>query len=115
MKRSHKFTTAIILGFGILSVANAADGEIKINGSIQTQGSKALYENDSESDFDGFWIRGNLGVKYTADDFDALVNFRMWSTAFNGETEIVTPQIYYGTRFVILNATKYYLKSNLPK
>lgn len=110
MKKSLKRTTAILLGFGLLSVASAADGEIKINGSIQTQGSKALYDNNSESDFDGFWIRGNLGVKYTTDDFEALVNFRMWSTAFNGETEIVTPQIYYGHYKWALEQNKFNLK-----
>jgi hypothetical protein len=106
-----KPATGLLLGLGLLSATYAADGDFKLTGSFQTQAVKALYNNHSDNDFDAFWARANFGAKYSSPDFDATLDFRMWSQAFYGKgTEYFSPRIYFGNYKWAFNDQKFNLK-----
>ena len=70
-------TTAIAV-LSVLAVAQAEE-KITLNGNVQTQGTKALYDNDKDNNLDGFWFRANLGGKYNSEDFEGQINIRMYA------------------------------------
>lgn len=92
LKKNCIFLTAIA-SFGI---ANAENGNFNLNGNIQTQVSKALYDNDKDNNLDGFWFRANFGGNYSSKTFDAKVTIRMYAPNFNGGADRFQADTYYG-------------------
>ena len=92
MKKSS-FGLALLAAVGI---ASAADGEFTLNGNIQSQASKAMYDNDKDNNLDGFWFRANIGGDYKSEDFDAKVTIRMYGPSFNNGADRFQADTYYG-------------------
>lgn len=92
LKKTCIFLTAIA-SFGI---ANAENENFNLNGNIQTQVSKALYNNDKDNNLDGFWFRANFGGNYSSETFDAKVTIRMYAPNFNGGADRFQADTYYG-------------------
>ena len=67
-----------------------------LNGNIQTQASKSLYDNDKENNLDGFWFRANIGGAYSSEDFDAKLTLRMYAPNFNNGADKLQADTYYG-------------------
>jgi hypothetical protein len=82
MKNSFRYASIFTLSFGLFTGAIAGEEEFKLTGNVQTQASKALYDNDSENNLDGFWFRSNFGGKYTSDVFDGQITIRMYGPKF---------------------------------
>lgn len=92
LKKNCIFLT-VIASFGI---ANAENENFNLNGNIQTQTSKALYDNDKDNNLDGFWFRANFGGNYSSETFDAKVTIRMYAPNFNGGADRFQADTYYG-------------------
>lgn len=92
LKKNCIFLT-VIASFGI---ANAENENFNLNGNIQTQASKALYDNDKDNNLDGFWFRANFGGNYSSETFDAKVTIRMYAPNFNGGADRFQADTYYG-------------------
>ena len=82
MKNSFRYASIFTLSFGLFTGAIAGEEEFKLTGNVQTQASKAFYDNDSDNNLDGFWFRSNFGGKYTSDNFDGQVTIRMYGPKF---------------------------------
>lgn len=83
----------MIASFGI---ANAENENFNLNGNIQTQASKALYDNNKDNNLDGFWFRANFGGNYSSETFGAKVTIRMYAPNFNGGADRFQADTYYG-------------------
>lgn len=92
LKKNCIFLT-VIASFGI---ANAENENFNLNGNIQTQASKALYDNNKDNNLDGFWFRANFGGNYSSETFDAKVTIRMYAPNFNGGADRFQADTYYG-------------------
>lgn len=92
LKKNCIFLT-VIASFGI---ANAENENFNLNGNIQTQASKALYDNNKDNNLDGFWFRANFGGNYSSETFDAKVTIRMYTPNFNGGADRFQADTYYG-------------------
>ena len=66
----------------VVSTAAANAGSFELKGNIQTQASKAFYDNEKDDVLDGFWFRANVGGKYKSEDFDGEINIRMYAPKF---------------------------------
>lgn len=82
MKKQY-IAVGIALGLSTAFAAEESLAEkVSLVANVQTQGSKALYDNDKDNNLDGFWFRANFGVKYSSDNFDGNVTIRMYAPAF---------------------------------
>ena len=54
----------------------------KLSGNVQAQAIKAVYDNDADNTLDNSFLRANIGGKYSSDDFEAVINIRIFSPAF---------------------------------
>ena len=57
----------------------------KLTGNVQAQAIKAVYDNDADNTLDNSFLRANVGGKYTSDDFEAVINLRIFSPAFGNK------------------------------
>jgi len=58
---------------------------LELNGSIQLQAQKALWDNNSENILDDFFGRANLGGTFKSDNFQANINIRAFPEGFGYE------------------------------
>ena len=54
----------------------------KLTGNVQAQAIKAVYDNDADNTLDNSFLRANVGGKFSSDDFEAVINIRIFSPAF---------------------------------
>lgn len=91
---TQKSTCILLAAISAFGIANAESDNFDINGNIQTQASKAFYDNDNN--LDGFYFRANFGGSYSSESFDAKVTIRMYAPYFNGGTDRFQADTYYG-------------------
>lgn len=91
-----KNTCIILAAISTFGIANAESENFDLNGNIQTQASKAFYDNDKDNNLDGFWFRANFGGSYSSESFDAKVTIRMYAPNFNGGADRFQADTYYG-------------------
>lgn len=82
-----KLKYATILSLAIAGSA-FAEGDFSLTGNVQTQGTKAMYDNGTDDNLDGFWFRGNFGGAYKSDDFDGQITIRMYGAKFGNTVEV---------------------------
>lgn len=63
----------------------ADDAGFKLTGNVQAQAIKALYDNDADNNLDNSFLRANIGGKYSSENFDAVINLRIFSPAFGNK------------------------------
>lgn len=90
-----KKTCIILTAIATFGIANAENDNFNLTGNIQTQGSKAFYDNDKDNNLDGFWFRANFGGSYSSDNFDAKVTIRMYAPNFNNGSDRFQADTYY--------------------
>lgn len=66
----------------------AKEPTFKLTGNVQTQAIKALYDNGKDNTLDGSFLRANFGGKFTAGDFEAVLNIRFFSPVFGTKVEV---------------------------
>lgn len=93
---TFKKTCMILTAITSFGIANAASENFDLNGNIQTQGSKAFYDNGKDNNLDGFWFRANFGGSYSSETFDAKVTIRMYAPHFNNGADRFQADTYYG-------------------
>ena len=80
------FTTSI---FTTVSFADEAakteEPSFKLTGNVQAQAIKAVYDNDADNTLDNSFLRANVGGKFTSDNFEAVINLRIFSPAFGNK------------------------------
>lgn len=86
----------VLAAISTFGIANAESENFDLNGNIQTQASKAFYDNDKDNNLDGFWFRANFGGSYSSESFDAKVTIRMYAPYFNGGADRFQADTYYG-------------------
>ena len=64
----------------------------KLTGNVQAQAIKAVYDNDADNTLDNSFLRANIGGKYNSDNFEAVINVRIFSPAFGNKnvTDVTT-------------------------
>ena len=77
-----KITSALLLA-GMVTAANAADGEFGLKGNVQTQATKMIADRDNN--LSSLWIRANIGGNYKSENFDALVMLRIFAPQFGNK------------------------------
>lgn len=85
MNAKFKYATIITLA---MAAGTSAESDFSLTGNIQTQGTKAIYDNDSDDNLDGFWFRGNFGGAYKSDDFDGQITLRLYGAKFGNTVEV---------------------------
>ena len=80
------FTTSI---FTTVSFADEAakteEPSFKLTGNVQAQAIKAVYDNDADNTLDNSFLRANVGGKYVSDNFEAVINLRIFSPVFGNK------------------------------
>ncbi|MCK9181450.1 MAG: hypothetical protein M0P13_01035 [Fibrobacteraceae bacterium] len=106
-----KYAQTVLALLAIAGLANA-EGEFGLTGNVQTQATKALYDNDTDENLSSFFFRSNFGGKYTSDDFDGEVNIRMYATKFGNVSgqDRFQADTYYGNYKWALSSSKLNLK-----
>lgn len=98
----------ILISVGIVAtISNAQEkatpeSSFKLTGNVQAQAVKALYDNEKDNTLDGSFLRANIGGKYTADNFEAVVTIRLFSPEFGNTIE--------GKKYDKFSADTYYAK-----
>jgi len=88
---------AVITTIGMASAAEESKASgFDLSGNIQTQASKAFYDNEKDNTLDKFWFRANIGGKYSSENFDAKVTIRMYAPHFNNGSDKFQADTYYG-------------------
>ena len=66
----------------------------KLTGNVQAQAIKAVYDNDADNTLDNSFLRANIGGKYNSDNFEAVINLRIFSPAFGNKnvTDVTVDQ-----------------------
>src|SRR5574344_967724 len=85
--RFFRILSAGMLGIGLSAGASAAEPGFSLTGNIQTHGTAALYDDHSDDNLQNFFFRVNFGGKYTSDNFDGLVNLRLYPARFGTTVE----------------------------
>ena len=85
-----KFTAVAVLTSSIFAASvfaadEAKEDGFKLTGNVQTQAIKALYDNDADNTLDNSFLRANIGGKYASDNFEAVINLRIFSPAFGNK------------------------------
>lgn len=57
----------------------------KLTGNVQAQAIKAVYDNDADNTLDNSFLRANVGGKYASDNFEAVINLRIFSPVFGNK------------------------------
>ncbi len=79
----YKILIATALVSSICSAEEAAkESVIKPTGNVQAQTIKSLYDNKADNTLDNSFLRANVGVKFDSDNFNAVINLRIFSPAF---------------------------------
>ena len=79
----YKILIATALVSSICSAEEATkESVIKPTGNVQAQIIKSLYDNKADNTLDNSFLRANVGVKYDSDNFNAVINLRIFSPAF---------------------------------
>ena len=65
--------------------AKAEEPSFKLTGNVQAQAIKAVYDNDADNTLDNSFLRANIGGKYASDNFEAVINLRIFSPAFGNK------------------------------
>ncbi len=91
-----KNTCILLAAISTFGIANAESENFDLDGNIQTQASKAFYDNDKDNNLDGFYFRANFGGSYSSESFDAKVTIRMYAPYFNSGADRFQADTYYG-------------------
>ena len=79
-------TTALVSS--ICSAAESAnESTFKLTGNVQAQAIKSLYDNDADNTLDNSFLRANVGGKFSSENFDAVINLRIFSPGFGNTIE----------------------------
>ena len=72
----------------------AEEPAFKLTGNVQAQAIKAVYDNDADNTLDNSFLRANIGGKYNSDNFEAVINLRIFSPAFGNKnvTDVTVDQ-----------------------
>jgi hypothetical protein len=62
-----------------------APSALELNGSVQVQAQKALWDNKAKVNLDEFWGRANLGATFKTDRFSSVVNIRAFPEGWGYE------------------------------
>ena len=86
--------TSSIFAASAFAADEAKDDGFKLTGNVQAQAIKALYDNDADNTLDNSFLRANIGGKYSSENFDAVINLRIFSPAFGNKnvTEVAVDQ-----------------------
>ena len=76
------FTTSIFATTTFAEEAKAEEPAFKLTGNVQAQAIKAVYDNDADNTLDNSFLRANVGGKYVSDNFEAVINLRIFSPVF---------------------------------
>ena len=79
------FTTSIFTTASFAEEAKAEEPAFKLTGNVQAQAIKAVYDNDADNTLDNSFLRANVGGKYTSDNFEAVINLRIFSPIFGNK------------------------------
>lgn len=58
---------------------------LELNGSVQVQAQKALWDNGADVNLDEFWGRANFGAVYKSDNFSSALNIRAFPEGWGYE------------------------------
>lgn len=74
--------------------SKAEDPAFKLTGNVQAQAIKAVYDNDADNTLDNSFLRANVGGKYASDNFEAVINLRIFSPVFGNKnvTDVTTDE-----------------------
>ena len=88
------FATSIFAANSFAEEAKAEDPAFKLTGNVQAQAIKAVYDNDADNTLDNSFLRANVGGKYTSDNFEAVINLRIFSPVFGNKnvTDVTTDE-----------------------
>lgn len=67
------------------SVFSEASPELNVNGSVQIQAQKALWDNASDGNLDDFWGRANFGATFKSEGFSSALNIRAFPEGWGFE------------------------------
>ena len=94
-----KYAAAAVLTVSVFATSafaadEAKDEGFKLTGNVQAQAIKALYDNDADNTLDNSFLRANIGGKYSSENFDAVINLRIFSPAFGNKnvTDVTVDQ-----------------------
>ena len=65
----------------------AEESSFKLTGNVQAQAIKSLYDNDADNTLDNSFLRANVGGKFSSENFDAVINLRIFSPGFGNTIE----------------------------
>ena len=74
--------------------SKAEDPAFKLTGNVQAQAIKAVYDNDADNTLDNSFLRANVGGKYASENFEAVINLRIFSPVFGNKnvTDVTTDE-----------------------
>ena len=82
------FATTVFTSSAFAEEAKKADEPaFKLTGNVQAQAIKAVYDNEADNTLDNSFLRANVGGKYSSDNFDAVINLRIFSPAFGNKVK----------------------------
>ncbi|WP_290961127.1 hypothetical protein [Fibrobacter sp.] len=82
------FATSVFTFSAFAEEAKKADEPaFKLTGNVQAQAIKAVYDNEADNTLDNSFLRANVGGKYSSDNFDAVINLRIFSPAFGNKVK----------------------------
>lgn len=82
------FATSVFTSSAFAEEAKKADEPaFKLTGNVQAQAIKAVYDNEADNTLDNSFLRANVGGKYSSDNFDAVINLRIFSPAFGNKVK----------------------------
>lgn len=83
MKPNKMICLTLALGVGIAFAADAPPAGFQLKGNVQMHGTKKMHdENVSYGMLSSYYIRANIGAKYTAEDVGGEFNIRAFNEQF---------------------------------
>lgn len=80
------FATSIFTSSAFAEEAKKAEEpDFKLTGNVQAQAIKAVYDNEADNTLDNSFLRANVGGKYSSDNFEAVINLRIFSPIFGNK------------------------------
>ena len=80
------FTTSVFTTVSFADeAAKAEEPAFNLTGNVQAQAIKAVYDNDADNTLDNSFLRANVGGKYASDNFEAVINLRIFSPVFGNK------------------------------
>ena len=88
------FATSILTTASFAEEAKAEEPSFKLTGNVQAQAIKAVYDNDADNTLDNSFLRANVGGKYSSDNFETVINLRIFSPIFGNKnvTDVTTDE-----------------------